>query len=70
MKGVDLATFKELLGDADIKMTLRYAHLASAHKKKTVDILGRSGQQRRSSLNSCEIHHSPKKKGYPLRITP
>jgi hypothetical protein len=38
--GVDLTTVKELLGHADIKMTLRYAHIASAHKKKAIDILG------------------------------
>jgi len=40
MEGVDLATIKEILGHADIKMTLRYAHLASAHKKKAIDIHG------------------------------
>ncbi|RZD18980.1 MAG: site-specific integrase [Candidatus Acididesulfobacter diazotrophicus] len=39
MKGADLTTVKELLGHKDIKMTLRYAHLAPAHIKKAVGML-------------------------------
>jgi integrase len=42
MEGVDLTTVKELLGHKDIKMTLRYAHLAPAHKMKAVDILDKT----------------------------
>lgn len=39
MAGVDLNTVRELLGHADIKMTLRYTHLAPEHKASAVALL-------------------------------
>ncbi len=39
MAGVDLNTVRELLGHADLKMTLRYSHLANEHKAAAVEKL-------------------------------
>jgi integrase len=39
MAGVDLNTVRELLGHADIKMTLRYSHLSPEHKAAAVERL-------------------------------
>lgn len=39
MKGVPLNTIRELLGHADLKMTLRYAHLAPDSKAAAVELI-------------------------------
>jgi site-specific recombinase XerD len=39
MKGVDLRTVQELMGQRGIQMTMRYVHLAPEHLKNAVDLL-------------------------------
>jgi site-specific recombinase XerD len=48
MEGVDLNTVRELMGHADMKMTLRYAHLAPENKLQAVKALDR---KRRANAN-------------------
>ncbi len=38
-KGVDLNTVRELMGHSDMKMTMRYAHLAPSSKLRAVELL-------------------------------
>jgi integrase len=37
MEGVDIRTVQELMGHKDIKTTMKYSHLAEAHKKAAVE---------------------------------
>ena len=46
MAGVDIMTVKELLGHKSLNMTLRYAHLAPAHKVKAMEMLDFKGQNK------------------------
>ena len=41
MAGIPLNTVRELLGHSDIKMTLRYAHLAPGHMRDAVEAISR-----------------------------
>ena len=45
MGGVDIRTVQELLGHKDIRMTMRYSHLAPDHMRKAVCILDNKCEQ-------------------------
>ena len=53
MAGVDLVSVKDLLGHKSLTMTLRYAHLASGHKRKAVNTLDRLLQSRQGD-SDCD----------------
>jgi len=53
MKGVDLRTVAKLMGHRDIKVTMRYAHLAPDHLQAAVDVLvDRVGKGHRKRENA------------------
>jgi len=66
MAGVDIMTVKELPGHKTLAMTLRYAHLAPAHKARAVEILDKN-----LGLNPLYKNHTiSRKKGYGLCRNP
>jgi site-specific recombinase XerD len=52
MAGIDLNTVRDLLGHADLKMTLRYPHLAPENKRQAVRVLGRKNN---SSISQSQV---------------
>jgi integrase len=58
MGGVDIRTVQELLGHKDIRMTMRYAHLAPDHMKRAVEILDRAdGEDRDVPVEILDGHY-------------
>jgi integrase len=56
MAGVDLNTVRELLGHADITMTLRFSHLAPSYKQRAVDMLvGKPGFELRDTTATPDL---------------
>ena len=53
MRGVDLRTVQELLGHASLEMTMRYAHLATDHKREAVQVLTRRSAIHAGCANSA-----------------
>jgi hypothetical protein len=43
MRGVGLRAVQELLGHCDMKLTMRYAHLAPGHLRDSINVLNDLG---------------------------
>ena len=54
MRRASLKAVQELLGHKDIKMTMRYAHLADDFKKDAVELLDKDSPDYQSSSNISE----------------
>ena len=58
MKGIDLTTVKELLGHKDVKMTLRYSHLAASHINNAVKALDNKDFQKNFTVSLPQVSNS------------
>ncbi len=55
MSGVDIRTVQELMGHADINMTMRYAHLSPDHKRGAMEAMERQF----SGKSPANFHNTP-----------
>jgi hypothetical protein len=56
MRGGNVAELREILGHADIKMTMRYSHLSPAHLRAAVDKLAGLTPSKRQEINTTSAH--------------
>ena len=57
MAGVDIRTVQELMGHADITMTMRYAHLTPDHKRGAMEAM----ESRFPGKSPANFHNTPEK---------
>jgi hypothetical protein len=55
MAGVDIRTVQELMGHADITMTMRYAHLSPDHKRAAMQAM----ESRFPGKSPADFHNTP-----------
>ncbi len=71
---IDITTLKTLLGHKDIKMTLRYAHLAPAHNRQAAQVMDTVLSLPTSSLQptarTTQLLHNPNEKGLAVIANP
>jgi hypothetical protein len=57
--GVDLRTVQELMGHKTIAMTVRYSHLAPAHRREAVERLVRAASQTSKPTEADTLSQAP-----------
>ena len=57
MGGVDIRTVQELLGHKDIRMTMRYSHLAPDHMRECGEILDHADEKQKCARDILDRHY-------------
>jgi integrase len=63
LAGVDIRTVAELMGHKNIQMTMRYAHLAPAHKSAAAEMLA-GGKQQEPPTDTNDNGQSGEQRGH------